>query len=103
MVEGHPQEHAIPMRNNPVPAILVAIAAVIVLILALSYARAMFGGAHPAPMPANTAGPAQAGALETGGALKPEEGEKSMPPRDMRKTISTYPPPPSVAASEGVR
>jgi hypothetical protein len=52
-------------------------------------------------MPDNTAGPAQAGALETGGALKPEEGYKSMRPRDMPKTINTYPPPPSVAASEG--
>jgi hypothetical protein len=90
------------MRNNPIPGIVVTLLAVIVFMLALAYARAVLG-AHPAPMADNTAGPAQVGALETGRALKPEEGEKSMPPRDMPKTISTYPPPPSVAASEGAK
>jgi hypothetical protein len=89
------------MRNNPIPAIVVAIVALVVFVMVVAYARAMLGGAEPSPMPNNTAGPAQGGALETGGAMKSEEGYKSMPPRDMPRTTSSYPPPPGRAASEG--
>jgi hypothetical protein len=95
------------MRNNPIRAIVVAIVAFIVFVMVVANARAMLGGAEPSPMPNNAAGPAQGGALATGGALetggspKPEAGYKSMPARDMPRTISSYPPPPSPAASEG--
>jgi hypothetical protein len=61
----------------------------------------MLGGARPRRCRTTPPVRPRPRALETGGALKPEEGYKSMRPRDMPKTINTYPPPPSVAASEG--
>jgi hypothetical protein len=79
------------MRNSPIPAILVTV--LVVFLLVVDYARPMLGGAHPAPMPDNTAGP------DLTGARKPREEAKSMPPRAMSRTTSSYLPPPSVATS----
>jgi hypothetical protein len=77
------------MRKRHVIAIVVAIALVVILVL--FYGPAAMGPGSK-PIPDNTAGPAEGGALETGGALNPEAGDRRLPARDMPDTITQYPP-----------
>lgn len=78
------------MRKHIVIAIAVAVLAVVAIVLLLGPAVTTKPGSEP--VADNTAGPAEAGALETGGALDPNKGFERMPARDMPHTIKEYPP-----------
>jgi hypothetical protein len=84
------------MRQRHIIALVIAVAAVVAIVFLLSPVAV-----DQNPGASNTVGPAEGGALETGAALKPEEGYRKMAPRDMPPTIASYPPPASETASPG--
>lgn len=80
------------MPKHAVMGVLVAVLAFVLLVLVVQYARGMLGDTRTEPAPANTHGPAEGGALETGGALDSDKGYRNLPARDMPSTVSEYPP-----------
>jgi hypothetical protein len=75
--------------------VIAAIVAVIVALTAVGlvqYLRSMSGDTPVNPGASNQVGPAEGGALETGGALDTEDGFRHLPARDMPHTIEQYPP-----------
>lgn len=80
------------MPKRTVVIALIALVVAVLAVLLVQYVRGVSGDAEPAPLADNTAGPAEGGALETGGALNPDEGYRNLPARDMPNTISEYPP-----------
>lgn len=71
--------------------LLLALLVVAMIVGLVQYARGLGDDAEPRPIPDNLSGPAEGGALETGGALDPD-GSRRLPARDMPKTIKQYPP-----------
>jgi hypothetical protein len=73
-------------------AIIIAILTIAILIGVAQYVRGLAGDTRTDAGASNTDGPAEGGALETGGALNPDAGYRRLPARDMPNTISEYPP-----------
>jgi hypothetical protein len=80
------------MPRHGVMGVLVAVVAIALAALVVLYIRGMAGDVRADPGAGNTLGPAEGGALETGGALNPDEGYRNLPARDMPSTVSEYPP-----------
>lgn len=80
------------MPKRTVIAVIVAVVVLLLAVLLAQYFRGIAGDTDPTPVPDNTAGPAEGGALETGGALDSDAGFRNLPARDMPNTISEYPP-----------
>ena len=82
------------MNKRIVIAGILMVVALAVAVLLVQYLRGMTGAEDPAPPPGSTLGPAEGGALETGGALYTESSGdiRHLPARNMPDTISEYPP-----------
>jgi hypothetical protein len=72
--------------------VIVAVVVIILAVLVVQYIRGMAGDTATDPGASNTAGPAEGGALETGGALDQTSGYDRLPARDMPDTVASYPP-----------
>jgi hypothetical protein len=75
--------------------VIAAIVAVIVALMAIGlvqYLRSMGRDTQENPGASNQVGPAEGGALETGGALDSDGGFRHLPARDMPPTVEQYPP-----------
>ena len=80
------------MSKRPVATVIVILVVIVLVIGIVQYVRGMGGDAQENPGAANSAGPAEGGALETGGALDQENGYQRLPARNMPNTVASYPP-----------
>lgn len=84
--------HSRPSSKRRVTAVIVAVLVVLMALGLIQYLRSMGRDTQENPGASNRVGPAEAGALETGGALDSDGGFRRLPARDMPHTVKQYPP-----------
>jgi hypothetical protein len=88
------------MSKRLVVSVIIAVVLVLLAIGVVQYVRGLAGDTRTYPGPDNSAGPAEGGAMETGGAVDPTRGQERIAPTDMPHIAPSTPPEgPSPSAS----